>query len=97
MSVKPVSKQVKTKMDSNLIRADLSPVFGFTAANVSVNVFTLFIKACKRVAGAFEAEEKKRIKAVAYFLTKSHSKQGRQPLLGIFGYFTKSTYQLIQE
>jgi len=79
------------------MRADLSTVIGFTAVNVSANVFTLFIKTCKRVAGAFNAEEKERIKSVEKILTISYSKQGRQPLLGIFGYFTKSTYQLIQE
>jgi len=84
-------------MDAYQTRADLSPVLGFTVVNVSVNVFPLFIKTCKWVAEVFNAEEKDGIKAVEEFLTMSHSKQGRQPLLGIFGYFTKSTYQLIQE
>ncbi len=84
-------------METNRMRAVLSPVLGFTVVNVSVNVFPSFIKTCKRVAGAFKAEEKNRFKAVEDFSTKSHSKQGRQPLLGIFGYFTKSTNQLIQE
>lgn len=84
-------------MDTYQTRADLSPVLGFTVTNVSVSVFPCFIKTCKWVAEAFYGVEKKRVSAVEEILTRSHSKQGLQPLFGIFGYFTKSTYQLIQE
>jgi len=84
-------------MDTDQMRSVLSGVFEVTATNIQKTVFPIFIKACKRVVCVFKAVTKQKDNAVQHFLTKSHSKQGRQPLLGIFGYFTKSTYQLIQE
>jgi len=84
-------------MDTDQTRSVLSGVFGITATNIQKTVFPIFIKACKWVVCVFKAVTKQKDNAIEHFLTKSHSKQGLPPLLGIFGYFTKSTYQLIQE